>query len=88
MLRFIIILGLLWPLHFGTTFSECCRKVVVEFVEPNSNVFNIHPYLYTEYELQQDAGEEKVYYTSKDGKRVITYCDQGPSWIMTTIHNM
>ena len=56
--------------HFLT---ECCRWVLVQYKDDDTSVYELMPHYYTVFEIEPDLVNEKVHYTSFDGKYAISY---------------
>ena len=62
-------------------FAECCRWVLVQYKDNDTSVYGLRHYLYTVFEIEPDLVNERVQYTSLDGKYALTYNDCG-AWIL------
>ena len=58
-------------------FAECCRWVLVQYKDNDTSVHGLRHYLYTVYEIEPDLVNERVHYTSLDGKYAIAFDECG-----------
>ena len=53
--------------------AECCRRVLVQYKDNDTSVYELRPHYFTVFEIESYLVNEKVHYASQDGKYALSY---------------